>query len=161
MVLKGSIGLSASARRVQTGDKRIEPILRSRNRQRFCFCHWSIQKPVQKQNSGDERWVESAWCSTGEEERGGVRRVYCSDLGPSFRFEQKQRKHWPTNTHLPRVTLPFLNTCSPCTHTESNQKATAGCKRSAGVKSMAVKPKVINNGTRRDVVHTHTAREDK
>lgn len=123
------------------------------------FCHWSIQKPVQKQNTEDKRSVESAWCSTEEEERGRVCRVYCSDLGPSFfQFEQKQRKHWLTNTHFPGVRLPFLNTSSPCTHTETNQKATAGCKRSPGVKSMAVKPKVINNGTGRDV---HTAGEDE
>lgn len=86
-------------------------------------------------------------------------RGYCSDPGPPFfQFEQKQRKHWPANTHLPRVPLPFLNTYSPCTHTETNQKATAGCKRSPGVKSLAVKPKVINNGPGRDVVHTHCQR---
>lgn len=102
---------------------------------------WSLPGAAQKKKSEEE-------C-----------RVYCSDLGPSFfQFEQKQCKHWPTNTHLPGVTLPFLNTYSPCTHTESNQKATAGCRRSPGVKSMAVKPKVINNGTGRDVVHTHCRR---
>lgn len=42
--------------------------------------------------------------------------------------------------------LPFLNTYSPCMHTQTDQKATAGCKRSPGVKSMGVKAKVINYG---------------
>lgn len=82
-----------------------------------------------------------------EEEGRTARLVYCSDLGPSFpQCEQKQPKHWPTNTHLPPVTLPFLNTYSPCMHTQTDQKATAGCKRSPGVKSMGVKAKVINYG---------------
>lgn len=82
-----------------------------------------------------------------EEEGRRVRVVYCSDLGPSFhQCERKQHKHWPTNTHLPPVTLPFLNSYSPCTHTETDQKATVECKRSPGLKSMALKAKVINYG---------------
>lgn len=82
-----------------------------------------------------------------EEEGRRMRLVYCCDLGPDFhQCERKQPKHWPTNIHLPPVTPLFLKTYSPCTHTETDQKAIARCKRSPGVKSMAVKAKVINYG---------------